>query len=165
MSWTNFEKDIKNCSFEFTDSQLKRMRTNITELYSILKFVFDSPRRVQRPYSSVKNYQLKQERRFQSPDEFYSFKHENVLIFVQCRRKSLYSVACCGFTPLFREKVQKFGYEQTFSSGFDYYGSFTRFEFGECVKLFYDIVLEFISNERTPELAFTNEDLFNDNVS
>lgn len=153
MSWSNFEKDIKNCSFEFTDSQLKRMRSNITELYSIFKFVFDSPRKMQRPFSSVQNYKFKQERRLQSPDEFYNFKHDNVLIFISCRRKSSYSVACCGFTPAFRNKVLKKGFESFFSSGFDYYGNFNRQSFSECVNLFYHIVIEFVSNERTPELS------------
>lgn len=155
MSWTNFERDIKNCSFDFTDSQLKRMRVAITDLYSIFKFVFDSPRKLQRPYSSLTDYKFKQEKRLQSPEDFYLFKHDNVMIFVKCRHKSLYSVACTGFTPQFREKVEKIGYEYTFSAGFDYYGSFTRREFASCVKLFYDIVLEFVSNERTPEFSLS----------
>ena len=81
MSWKNYENDIKNSSFVFTDNQLMRMKESITELYSIFKFVFDSPRKLKRPYSSLNNYKFRRERMFQSPDEFFKFQHDNVMSF------------------------------------------------------------------------------------
>ena len=151
MSWSNFEKDIKNARFDFTENQLVRMKESITELYSIFKFVFDSPRKLERPYNSLAAYKYKRERMYQSPDEFYKFQHDNVLIFIHCRNKKTYSVAVTGYKPFNCNKELKQRYESYFSAGFDFYGSFTRDDFSLCRSLFYDIVQDFVSDCITPE--------------
>ena len=65
MAWLDFQKDIENCRFDFSEEQLKNLKIACSDLYSILKFVFDSPRklsRLEKPYSSYENAKIYKEK-------------------------------------------------------------------------------------------------------
>lgn len=155
IDWNKFRKEVENARFDFTESQFKRMKEDITDLYQLFKFAFDSPRKRLQPYTSLSDYKFKKERMYQSPDMFYSFSYDHVRIFV-ARRGKMFSVgACGGYLPhdSIAKKVYKKQIEHIFSNGVDFYGVFFRKEFSKCVLLWRTLVNDFLVNIDVPELA------------
>lgn len=146
MSLQDFELNIKEYSnYDFSDEQLKVFRSDITEIYSILKNVFDRKRK-DRPYTTVAMYKFKREQRFQRPDEFYHFQSDNVEIHIARRKGNKYSVAVTGFSPdnYTSLKYNLDSIEKKFSSGFDYYGLYDVSAFNEVICLFHNIIKSYI---------------------
>lgn len=157
MSWDTFESNIKRTRFDFSENQIQRLRVNFSEIYSILKYVFDSPRINRRVYTSLEDYRFKKEKLFQSPDLFYNFRFDDVHIFISCRRKSLYSVGVENYSfESICKKNEKFAFEHNFSCGIDFYGSFDRHHFSECVALFSLLVKTVMYDNEVPELSINN---------
>lgn len=148
MSWIDFEKKLQNARFDFTDEQLKNLKLACTNMYEILKYVFDSPRKLYRPYNSLTDYKVKKEHYFTSPSDFYSFRYDNVLIQIHFRYKRFYSVGVFGYEFLddsfMKLKSEKSNHEKSFSNGFHYYGWFSRNEFNSCIDLFNLIVNRYL---------------------
>lgn len=161
MSWDYFVNNMKKTHFDFTENQLERLRVNFTEIYSILKFVFDSPRVNRRVYTSLDDYRTKKEKLYQSPDLFYNFRHDDTHIFICCRRKSSYSVGVENYSfESISKKVEKFNFEHTFTVGIDFYGAFNRQHFNECVDLFSLLVKTVLIDSEIPELSINSTSLF-----
>ena len=144
MDWNKFEEDIKNSRFDFTENQLKTLKTSCTELYRLLKFVFDSPRKLTRPYNSMEQYRFQRERVYQSPSDYYQFRNNETEIKIW-KRKNGYSVAVCGdFVPTSVNFSAFVGNEKTFSQGYRFYGVWPRQQFENCVYTFQFVVREYI---------------------
>lgn len=158
MAFIDFEKKIKETRFDFTEEQLKNLKLACTNMYEILKFVFDSPRRYYKPYNSLYDYKVKREHYYTSPSDFYSFRYDNILVQIHFRFKRFYSVGVFGYELMsddFLElKTQKTNHEKSFSSGFSYYGQFTRNDFQSCVDLFNLVVKRLITIFSSEELPF-----------
>lgn len=145
MSWTNFESDLKNCRFEFSEDQLRNLKSSCTDMYKILKFVFDSPRKLQKPYTSLDQYKYTKERKLQSPSDFYSFRDDEVQIQLWKRRNAFYSVAIFGdFIPEGVNFEYFVGHEKQFSCGFNFYGKWLPSEFSQAVDTYKYIVRQYI---------------------
>lgn len=158
IDWNKFKRQIENARFDLSDSQFKRMKEDIADLYSIFKFCFDSPRKRLQPYTSLSDYKFKKERLLQSPDDFYSFRYDHVRIFVARRGKYTFSVgACGGYLPhgSIAKKVNKKEIEHIFSNGVDFYGVFFTKEFSKCIALWRLMVNDFLTNIDVPELAIS----------
>lgn len=159
MPWTDFEKKIKNTRFEFTEEQLKNLKIASANMYEILKYVFDAPRRLYKPYNSLEDYKVKKERLYTSPSDFYSFRYDNVLIQIHYRFNRFYSVGVFGYQFGFDNLEddlpvsEKMRFEKVFSNGFYYYGSFSRNEFSKCVDMFENLISRYM-REIHKELPF-----------
>lgn len=151
MSWTSFEKKLSETRFDFTEEQLKNLKMACTNLYEILKFVFDSPRRLYKPYTSLTRYKFEKERLYTSPSDFYSFRYNDVLIQIHFRQNRFYSIGVYGMEFPELEKEPKLKHETVFSNGFHYYGHFSRNEFKSCVMYFENLCFNYVKtviNER-----------------
>lgn len=157
INWKKFRKEIENAHFDLSDSQFKRMRENISELYGIFKFCFDSPRRQLKPYTSLSDYKFKKERMLQSPDDFYSFHYDHVHIFIARRGRSFSVGACGGYIPhdSLAKQVLKKEIEHIFYCGVDFYGVFFPSEFSKCVALWRKFVNDFLTNIDVPQLVLS----------
>lgn len=151
----DYVEKIKNMStYDFSDNELCNFREAINVLYKVLKHVFDSPRRIPRVYNTPVAYELSREKLYQSPDDFYKFTSDNVVICIRFRaRFNCYSVGVLG-TKVDSDFLHKMNIKtdyleinkDVFSQGFTYYGSFTRGKFHECVALYFSFVKWFIQN-------------------
>lgn len=154
MDWNKFEEDIKNCRFDFTEEQLRNLKSSCTEMYRILKFVFDSPRKLVRPYNSLERYKFEKERVYQSPSEYYHYRDNENQIQLWKRRNG-YSVAVCGpFRPDGVNFEAFIGHEKKFSQGFNFYGLFTRDRFTSAVYCYNFIVRQYIQQKFDSEALF-----------
>lgn len=158
MSWVDFEKKIKTARFDFTEEQLKNLKLACTNMYEILKFVFDSPRKLYKPYNSLTDYKVKREHYFTSPSDFYSFRYDSILVQIHYRYKRFYSVGVFGYEfisdDLIKLRSEKNNHEKSFSNGFSYYGFYSRNEFNTCVDLFNTIVKRIIQIFSKEEIPF-----------
>lgn len=158
MPWTDFERKLADTRFEFTEEQLRTLKLSCANMYEILKLIFSAPRRHHRPFSSVSDYKFKLQRLYTSPSNFYTFTYKNVQIEIHFRFSRFYSVAVSGyrFPPLFFKEFPKRYHEIAFSSGFTYYGEFTRDDFDCVVDLFDRCVLYYLYRvrESREELPF-----------
>lgn len=148
MGVNKYIENIKNCSeLDFTDNQLTNFREHISGLYKILKNVFDSPRKMARCYNSIVSYELSREKRFQSPDEYYRFIDDNVIICIRYRsRLKVYCVGVIGWRP--RSVSASYIDDSDFSCGFNFYGGFTRKDFKSCVYLWSDLIKEYLNSKK-----------------
>lgn len=157
MSLKDVTENLKNFShYAFNDNELMTFRQNISELYKVLKRVFDTPRRLPRCYNSLTAYKLSRERRYSSPSDFYHFSDDNVYITICYRtRRRCFSVGVIGWSvPNRFINSNLSNSEHEFSQGFLYYGDYSRKDFDSCIKLWRDIVSDYIKNK------FLNEELF-----
>lgn len=149
MAWLDFEEQLKNARFDFSEEQLKNLKIACTDLYSILKFVFDSPRKlatVEKPYKSYTEAKFKRERMYQSPSDFFNFRHDDVVISVSCRRKKFYSLVIVGFDYDKITKTPYDRYEKTYAKGVTYYGLWSRTQFWTCVSVWRQCVYDFLKH-------------------
>lgn len=138
MSMYDFIQNIKESRFDFKDSELNNLRIACTDMYKILKGIFDTPRR-EKKYTSVQNYKILQERKYRYPDEFYKFDFNNIVVAIYRRRGDKYSVGVQGIT-INDVPAMKTDTEKEFLGGFDFFGEFKRDRFAECIELFLSIV-------------------------
>lgn len=143
----NLSLNLKNYTFDFTDEQVKQFRSNISDLYKLLKDVFDRPRRQPLIYNSYIDYKVKRQRIYQHPDTFYNFTFDNINVHVARRVRSVYSVAVHGVKvsdKLFKLLGNPDSYisssERDFSCGFIYYGRFPLSQFQKVVEAYNKIV-------------------------
>lgn len=155
MSMTDFIKNVQKAPYNFSEDQLKMLRCSITDLYKLLKEVFDSPRKNYRPFTSVSMYKAKIEELYQSPSDYFCFKDKEVVIRIALRQGSHYSVATCGL-PL-DSKTFHFASsaatenERLFMAGFHFFGYFPRSDFKNCLDLYYEIVRTYVNEQSTPK--------------
>lgn len=155
MSFEDFSAQVRQSRFDFTENQLVTMRNSVTELYKVLKFVFDSPRKLQKPYTSLEEYKFKRERLLQSPSDFYSFRDDTIEIKIWKRRGNVYSIAVFGdFIPEGINFDAYTGHEKEFSQGFMFYGRFGVKEFSTCVTVFNYTVKQYIQKKQDSEALF-----------
>ena len=76
----NLDFNLKNYTFDFSDGQVKQFRSLISDLYKLLKDVYDRPRRQYQRYSSFVDYKVKRQRIYLRPDEFYRFVFDNITV-------------------------------------------------------------------------------------
>ena len=141
-----FDRFAHTSRLDFNDEQLKVLRSASYDIWNVLKPLFekDSNGRI-RPYNSITDYQLKQELKLDRPSDYFVFKHDKTVIEIALRRKQVYSVAVCGFTP--KDKCLNLAMsvpdswispsEQEFSNGYFFYGRFNRKDFSQCVDLWF----------------------------
>lgn len=152
--WKDFEEKIKNCRFDFTEEQLRNLKISCTELYRILKFVFDSPRKLQRPYTSVDRYKFEKERVYQSPSDYYHYRDDTICIELR-KRRQIYSLAVFGrFIPEGLNFEEFIGHEKEFSGGFNYYGRWSLHQFYTAVYTFNYVVRQYINDKMNSEALF-----------
>lgn len=143
----NYNLNIKNYTFDFTDEQVKQFKSNLTDLYKLLKDVFDRPRRQPLLYSSYVDYKIKRQRLYSHPDTFYNFTFDNINVHIARRIHGIFSVAVHGITV--NDKVYKLlgspddylsTSERDYSCGFVYYGHFVLSDFQKAVETYNRIV-------------------------
>lgn len=140
------EYRIRDSQLPFTDNEIKLLKQNITDIYKLLKTVYDRPSLLEKPYNSLTHYKIKKQRLFYRPEEFYRFTCDEIEIHILKRRGGFYSVALIGFVPDSKilkdfEKLQNMSpVEVNYSCGYSYYGFFKPSEFVNCVNLFYKLV-------------------------
>lgn len=149
MSYLDFEKTLRQTRFDFSENQLITLKNSCTELYRVLKFVFDSPKKLQKPYTSLEEYRFRKERMYQSPSDFYHYRDNEVEIKLWKRLGRFYSVAVYGnFTPQGINFDAFIGHEKEFSQGFMFYGKFLQKEFSKAIDVFNYTVKQYIQKKQ-----------------
>lgn len=149
----NLDFNLKNYTFDFSDGQVKQFKSLISDLYKLLKDVYDRPRRQYQKYSSFIDYKVKRQRVYVRPDEFYRFVFDNITIQIVRRQHNIFSVAVSGVKP--NEKIYRLlgnpdNYfspsERDYSCGLVFYGHYLASHFNECVETFNKIVACIVFN-------------------